>query len=100
MRLRGTLDTLTAVILVVWLNVVGSLLLPRLAEADMAGYICGTYVYACAATGNGCTACTNNGTLGSCIASSAFNCIGAANLCANQRQCSCNPLACSGSQKQ
>ncbi len=94
MRSRAVLDTLTALILVVWLNVVGSLLLPRFAEADLPSQTCGPNIYRCVPSGNGCTGCSSSGMNGQCIAMTNFTCSNKPNLCANPELCSCNPLAC------
>jgi len=94
MRSRAVINTLTALALVVWLNIVGGLLVPQFAEALRPNEWCDPAIKSCMAFGNGCQSCTPFGQTGDCTGPASFPCTNTATTCADGFGCSCNPSAC------
>lgn len=95
MRKRLAIDILTALTLVIWLNVVASALVPRFAEAVKNGEWCDPALSNCQAFANGCGQCVPTGQVGGCTeASWWYSCLNGAGTCADGTGCSCNPSAC------
>jgi hypothetical protein len=95
MRSRTVLDALTALTLVIWLNIVGGLLVPQFAEAaNRPNEFCDpAFNKSCTPYANGCGGCTPGSQAGGCSGGGIL-CTTTNGACNDGTGCHCNPTAC------